>query len=107
MSFPSCTNGVQDKSIEISIRIIGNPQRFLDYNMELDGQGLTVNDPESHGLRALRLGKGNDDVRRLRIVGPINVCFGQIGRSMGMGVDDCHEYLTRSAKVPKRSDQLL
>src|SRR5437773_112394 len=88
ISFSSWASGVQAKSIEISIRIMRSSKRFLDYNMKLDGKDLTVNNPESRSLRALRLGKRNDEMGRLGIIGSCDVRSRGRGRTMRMRMKD-------------------
>ena len=52
--------------------------------MKLDLQDLPVHNAKSRGLRAFQVGKTNDQMRRLRIVCPLDIHAGQVRRAMGM-----------------------
>jgi len=52
--------------------------------MKLDGKNFAINDPESQGQWALRLAKRKNEMSRLGIVSPLDICFRRLGRSMRM-----------------------
>src|SRR5688572_20137759 len=105
ISLYSWANGVQARSIEMSAKIMDPPKRFLDYNTKLDWKDLAVNDPESPGLRTRRLSKRNDEMRRLGVIGPHDICFGRLGRSIGVGMEDRDKLLSGLSQSTQCRDQ--
>ena len=74
--------------------------------MKLDFEDLTVNDPESRGLRTLRIGEGNNQVGGFRVIRAFNIFFRWPCRSTGMRMIDRHQFLAPTAQISKRGDQL-
>src|ERR1043165_5773473 len=81
-------------------------QRFLDYNMNLDGQDLAVDDPESRGLSVFRVGKRNNEMRRFGIISPRDVCLRRLGRAMRMRMKNGNQFLPALTQVPHDRNQL-
>src|SRR5215471_2421349 len=104
--FSSCAKGIENRSIEISIRIIAASPEFLNYSMNFDGNDFAVDDPESHGPRALQLGERDDEMGRFRVVGALDVGFRRFCGSVGMGVKDGEKLFSTLAEGSQKRDQL-
>jgi hypothetical protein len=74
--------------------------------MNLDFEDLTVNDPESRGMRPFGICQGNYQVSGFGIKRPFDIAFGWFCGSPRMRVIDCHQFFTTVAQISKRGDQL-
>src|SRR5262249_51855404 len=104
MSFASCANGVQARSIDMRNKSI-YPPRVLDYNMKLDRDGGPVHDPEGCSLWMFLIGQRNNDLSRFRIIRSFDVLPGKFGWPLRVRVVNRNEPFACPAKVTKNPDQ--
>ena len=74
--------------------------------MKLEGQGGTLDNPESGSLRPFQVSQGNDEMGCFRIVRTVDIRSGELGRTMGMGMINRDELFPGAPQSSKNVDQL-
>src|SRR5215471_392583 len=74
--------------------------------MKLDGQGGTLDNPESRNLRPFQVSQGNDEMGCFRIVRTVDIGSREFGGTMGMGMINRDELFPGAPQSSKNVDQL-
>ena len=61
--------------------------------MKLDLKGFAINDAKTPGLRAFRIGQGDDNVGHFRIKRPLQISFRRMGGAFRVGVKNGEQFL--------------